>query len=111
MIRVLLDGPALMLEDNMSVVINTTLQSPMLRKKHWAIGYYCAGDYAATGTLQFAHITPMDNIADIMTKPLPNQQFHTLAKGILLGNLCMSGPRHWAHKMKKPFDWFFGFGF
>ena len=83
MIGVPLDGPALMLGDNMSVVINTTLPSSVLKKKHCAIGYHRVRESIAAGILRFAHIPSTENIADIMTKPLPNQQFHTLAKGIM----------------------------
>jgi hypothetical protein len=48
---VALDGPALMLGDNMSVVLNTTVPSSVLEKKHNAIAYhrmsergYCSKD-------------------------------------------------------------------
>jgi hypothetical protein len=36
---VALDGPALMLGDNMSAVLNTTVPSSVLKKKHNAIVY------------------------------------------------------------------------
>ena len=83
MIGVLLDGPALMLGDNMSVIINVTLPLSVLKKKHYAIGYHRVRESIATGVLLFAHISSTENIVDIMTKPLSNQQFHTLAKNIL----------------------------
>jgi hypothetical protein len=35
-----LDGPALMLGDNMSLVLNTTVPSSVLKKKHNAIAYH-----------------------------------------------------------------------
>jgi hypothetical protein len=38
-LEVALDGPALMLGDNMSVVLNTTFPSNVLKKKHNAIAY------------------------------------------------------------------------
>jgi hypothetical protein len=34
------DGPALMLGDNMSVVLNTAVPSSVLKKKHNAISYH-----------------------------------------------------------------------
>jgi hypothetical protein len=37
---VALDGPALMLHDNMSVVLNTTVPSSVLKKKQNAVGYH-----------------------------------------------------------------------
>ena len=83
MMGVPLDGPALMLGDNMSVVVNTTLPSSVLKKKHCAIGYHCVREAIAAGIMRFAHIPSTENIADIMTKPLANQQFHTLTKQVL----------------------------
>jgi hypothetical protein len=38
-VGVALDGPALMLGDNMPVVLNTTVPSSALKKKHDAIAY------------------------------------------------------------------------
>ena len=83
MIGVPIDGPAKLLGDNMSVVINTTVPSSVLKKKHCAIGYHRVRESIAAGVMTFAHIPSTDNIADIMTKPLPNQQFHKLVKPIL----------------------------
>ena len=40
MLGVPLDGPALVLGDNMSVVLNTTVPSSVLKKKQLGIGYY-----------------------------------------------------------------------
>ena len=37
----------------------------------------------AAGVLTFAHILSTENIANIMTKPLPNQKFHKLVKPVL----------------------------
>ena len=36
-----LDGPALTLGDSMSVVLNTSVPSSVLKKKHNAIAYQC----------------------------------------------------------------------
>ena len=40
MLGVPLDGPALILSDNMSVVLNNTVPSSVLKKKHLGIDYY-----------------------------------------------------------------------
>jgi hypothetical protein len=37
---VVLDGPTLMLNDNISVVLNTSVPSSVLKKKHNAIAYH-----------------------------------------------------------------------
>jgi hypothetical protein len=36
-----LEGPTLMLGDNMSVVLNTSVPSSVLKKKHNEIAYHC----------------------------------------------------------------------
>ena len=80
MLGVKLDGPALMLGDNMSVVLNTTLPSSVLKKKHCAISYHRVREAIAAKILSFAHITSSENIADVATKPLGNATFHSLIK-------------------------------
>jgi hypothetical protein len=44
---VALDGPALMLGDNMSAVLNTTVPSSVLKKKHNSIAYHCVREAIA----------------------------------------------------------------
>ena len=83
MIGVSIDGPTAMLGENISVVINTTVLSSVLKKKHCMIGYHWVCESIAAGVMNFVHIKSTENIADILTKPLPNQQFHYLAKNIL----------------------------
>ena len=83
MIGVPIDGPAALLGDNMSVVINTTVPSSVLKKKHCAIGYHRVRESIAAGVMTFVHIPSTENIADVMTKPLGNQQFHSLIKPML----------------------------
>ena len=75
-----IDGPALMLGDNMSVVLNTTVPSSVLKKKHCAISYHRVREAIAAKILRFAHVPSTENIADILTKPLPNKSFHYLIK-------------------------------
>ena len=83
MIGVPIEGPALLLGDNMSVILNTTVPSSVLKKKHLAIGYHRVREVIAYGILRFAHISSEQNIADILTKPLPRQKFYPLIKPIL----------------------------
>jgi hypothetical protein len=80
MLGVPLDGPAMMLGDNMSVVLNTTVPSSVLKKKHNAIAYHRVREAIAAKVIVFAHVRSEDNIADILTKPLPNKAFHKLMK-------------------------------
>ena len=83
MIGVPLEGPAMLLGDNMSVVLNTTVPSSVLKKKHCAIGYHRVREAIAGKVIKFAHIRSEKNIADIMTKPLGNRTFYSLVKPIL----------------------------
>ena len=83
MLGVPLDGPALMLGDNNSVVLNCTMPSSTLKKKHNAIAYHRVREAIAAGILTFSHINSEDNYADILTKALPSSAFHTLVKPLL----------------------------
>ena len=59
MLGVPLDGPALMLGDNtsvVSVVLNTTVPSSVLKKKHLGIGYHRVRKAVAAKVLRFAHV-------------------------------------------------------
>jgi hypothetical protein len=52
---VALDGPALMLGDNMSVVLKTTVPSSVLKKKHNAIAYHRIRQAIAARMMRFAY--------------------------------------------------------
>jgi hypothetical protein len=49
-----LDGPALMLGDNLSVVLNTAVPSSVLKKKHNAIAYHRVREVIAVRIMRFA---------------------------------------------------------
>ena len=83
MLGVPLEGPALMLGDNMSVVLNTTLPSSKLTKKHQAIAYHRVRECVAGKIIRFTHIPSKENIADVLTKPLPNNDFQNLVSPVL----------------------------
>jgi hypothetical protein len=77
---VTLDGPALMLGDNMSVVLNNTVPSSVLKKKHNAIAYYRVKEDIAVRIMRYAYIKSEENVSDVLTKPLSNEKFHYLMK-------------------------------
>ena len=83
MLGVPLDKPALMIGDNMSVVLNTTVPSSVLKKKHLALGYHRVREAIAAKVLEFAHIESTKNIADVCTKPLGVEAFHNLVSPVL----------------------------
>ena len=51
-----LDGPALLPGDNQSVVLNTTVPSSILKKKHNAVAYHHIGEAIVCGITRFVHI-------------------------------------------------------
>ena len=67
----------------MSVILSTSVPSSVLKKKHCSIGYHRVREAIAAGILYFAHIPSKQNLADILTKPLGNENFHSLAKPML----------------------------
>jgi hypothetical protein len=71
-----LDGPALMLGDNMSVVLKTTVLSSVLKKKHNAIAYHHVREAIAARIMRFAYIKSEEYVSDVLTKPLSNEKFH-----------------------------------
>ena len=76
---------ALMLGDNKSVVLNTTMPSSVLKKKHCAVNYHKVREACAT-FLRFAHVDSTENYADILTKPLGKDAFKRLTKPLLFRN-------------------------
>jgi hypothetical protein len=65
-----LDGPALMLGDNMSMVLNTTVSSSVLKKKHNEIAYQRVREAIAARIMRFAYIKSEENVSDVLKKPL-----------------------------------------
>ena len=70
-----LEPSLLMLGDNMAVVLNTTIPSSTLKKKHQACNYHKIRESIAAGFIEYAHIRSEDNVADILTKLLTNTLF------------------------------------
>jgi len=83
MMGVKIDGPSVMLVDNEAVVMNTTLPSSTLKKKHNAIAYHKVREAVAAGIIRVAHIKSHMNVADILTKPLSPQAYYQILKWIL----------------------------
>jgi len=83
MLGVPVEEPGLLLGDNMSVVLNTTIPSSPLKKKHLACAYHRIREAIAGGIVEYAHVTSKENMADIFTKPLSKGPFLELAKQYL----------------------------
>ena len=89
MLGVPVEGASLMVGDNMSVVLNTTIPSSPLKKKHLACAYHRIREAIAAGIIMYAHIASEDNMADLFTKPLENQPFHRLTEKYLFRGLLL----------------------
>ncbi|MEM7375847.1 MAG: Ty1/Copia family ribonuclease HI [Bacteroidota bacterium] len=75
MIGVPIEGPALMLGDNQSVILNTSVPSSILKEKHNAMAYHRVREAVAARIVKFAHIESQENLADCLTKPLDGVKF------------------------------------
>src|SRR5687767_11161900 len=64
--------------NNMAVVLNTTIPSSALKKKHQACNYHKVRESIAAGFIRYGHIRSEKNVADLLTKPLPSIVFHRL---------------------------------
>jgi hypothetical protein len=69
-----------MLGDNMSVVLNTTVPSSVLKKKHNAIAYHQVREAIAEMMMRLASIKSEENVSDVLTKALSHEKFHYLMK-------------------------------
>ena len=78
MLGIPVEKKSVMMRDNMSVVLNTTIPSSMLKKKHNACAYHRVREAIAAGIIEFRHIKSEENVADILTKPLGPQTFARL---------------------------------
>jgi hypothetical protein len=75
---VALHGTALMIGDNMSVVLNTTVPSSVLKKKHNAIAYHLLREAIGARMMRFPIIKSEENVSDALTTPKSNDEFHYL---------------------------------
>ena len=66
-----------MLGDSMSVVLNSSVPSSIL-KKHNTIAYHRVREAITAIVMRFAYIKSEENASDILTKPLSNNTFHHL---------------------------------
>ena len=80
MLGVPIEKTSLLMGDNNSVLLNTTLPSSMLKKKHLGCSYHRIREAVAAKIIDFAYIPSDQNYANILTKPLSTQAHHQLSK-------------------------------
>ena len=75
--------PSHILGDNRSVIIQSTVHSSLLKKKHVAIAYHLTREATANGTVHPLKTKSDWNFADLLTKALARKPFASLVDGIL----------------------------
>jgi hypothetical protein len=83
MMGIPINGPTNIFCDNKSVVLNMTLPSSSLKKKHNAIAYHKVRECVAAGIVKIYHIEGKQNIADILTKATDSGTFKRHVKTCL----------------------------
>ena len=85
MLGVPLQGSTVLYGDNQSVVLNTTVPSSTLKKKHNAIAYNRVREAIAAGILHFFHVRSEQSVADVLTRPMGPKTFYGHIKDVLFG--------------------------
>lgn len=75
--------PSNILGDNRSVIINATVHSSLLKKKHVAIAYHLTREATAARIVHPLKTKSEWNFADLLTKALARKPFASLVDGIL----------------------------
>ena len=73
----------MLLGDNMSVIINTTLPSSVLKKKANTISYHKIRENIAGKIMKFAFVRSKTNLSDIFTKALDKPSFFPIVEKYL----------------------------
>jgi len=80
MMGVPMEGASQVLCDNKSVVLNRTLPSSILKKKHKAIAYHQVREAVAASIVKVSHIA----VTDILTKSTEGPIFRKHLKSMLV---------------------------
>src|SRR5687767_10486392 len=83
MLGVNLEPSSVLVGDNMAVVLNTTIPSSALKKKHQACNYHKVRESIAAGFMQYGHIRHEENMANLLTEPLVRNVFERLCSKYL----------------------------
>ena len=87
-----IEDTSLLLGDNMAVVVNTTIPSSSIKKKHQSCNYHKVRESIAAKFIRFQHIKSEENMADLLTKPLPHAIFEKLiAKCLFRKSIASQG--------------------
>ena len=85
------EDPAFIFGDNLSVLANTTMPESMLKKKTQSIPYHFVQEGCACDEWRNAYISTHENVAEILTKPLPSGEKRWKFARMLLHQLATQG--------------------
>ena len=78
-----IDGPTSVFCDNKSIFKNSTRPESTLKKKHNAIAYHGTDKAIAAGIIRIAWEDGWFNLADVLTKLMPDSKLRDLVSCIL----------------------------
>jgi hypothetical protein len=87
MMGITVDKPALVFGDNQSVLVNTTAPASTLKKKSNDIAYHFIQEGCAKDEWRTAYVNTHDNVAGLLTKPLPSGEKQTKFIWMLLHHI------------------------
>ena len=83
MLGVPINGPSILLGDNLSMIKNCSLPSSTLKKRHNALAYHRVREAVAAKVIILGHVNSDKNLADCLTKALGGKQLYHLLKQLL----------------------------
>ena len=90
MMGIPVDELAFIFGDNQTVLANTTIPESTLKKKTQLIAYHFVREGSARDEWQSAYINTHENVADMLTKPLPSGEKRWKFVRMLLHHLVPS---------------------
>ena len=90
MMGIPVDEPAFIFGDNQSVLANRTIPESRMKKKTQSIAYHFVQEGSARDESRTVYINTHDNVADMLTKPLPSGEKRWKFVRMLLRHLVPS---------------------
>ena len=84
MFGVPIEGEARVFCDNESVVKSSTYAESVLKKKHCSVAYHKVREAVAAGKILIYYESTNTNLADLLTKPLPDHKRKPLIQALLV---------------------------
>jgi hypothetical protein len=75
--------PSSVLKKKHNAIAYHRVPSSVLKKKHNAIAYHRVREAIAAKVMRFAYVKSDENVSDVLTKPVNNEKFHYLVKNWL----------------------------